>query len=76
MSEPINDGGPAFPEAGYSQPNGSFAWPISGMSLRVWLAGQAIAGLCAGSNLDVAETIEYAVEIADAVLAKLSKPKQ
>jgi len=49
MSKPINDGGPAFPQAGRTLPNGTYEWPVEGMSLRDWLAGQALAGWCSAS---------------------------
>ncbi len=35
---------PAFPVQGFSYPNGEFEHPVQGMSLRVWMAGQIIAG--------------------------------
>lgn len=38
MSEPINDGGPAFPVLDLSKTQ----W--SGLALRDWFAGQALAG--------------------------------
>jgi len=47
MSAPINNGGPAFPhthESWHSYPD-RMAQPPSGMSLRDWFAGQALAGL-------------------------------
>lgn len=51
MSTPINDGGPAFPEAGLSGlPNGDFIHGRSGMSLRDYFAANALAGLCANSH--------------------------
>ena len=40
MSTPI-DGGPAFPLPAHSGPNGEQPYPIYGMSLRDWFAGQA-----------------------------------
>ena len=42
--EKINDGGPAFPRAG-----SDYVKAQEGMSLRDWLAGQALAGLCSGN---------------------------
>lgn len=49
MNEPTNDGGQAFPaQAMFSPEMGTVAgW--SGMSLRDWYAGQALAGLCASN---------------------------
>lgn len=40
MSTPINDGGPAFPRTGAD----GHTSPQSGMTLRDWFAGQALAG--------------------------------
>ena len=40
--EKINDGGPAFP-----RPGSDYVKAQEGMSLRDWLIGQALAGLCA-----------------------------
>lgn len=56
-----------------------------GMSIRVWLAGQALACLrCSGCGttydneqgtmLSITETADAAVRLADAVLARLNKP--
>lgn len=45
MSKKINDGGPAFP----TEPRGpAYGVAYNGMTLRDWLAGQALAGLMAG----------------------------
>ena len=41
MQQP-NDGGPAFPRAG-----SDYVKAQEGMTLRDWLVGQALAGLCA-----------------------------
>lgn len=80
----VNDGGPAFPTlaAGYDLPE-------PGMSLRAWLAGQALAGLCANPsihapnpqagwhlvNCKVEDLAGYAAHLADATLAALGTPK-
>lgn len=40
-----NNGGPAFPSPGYSDDG-----ERRGMSLRDWFAGQAMAGICGGTN--------------------------
>jgi hypothetical protein len=54
MSEPINDGGPAFPQPNHFVENSDgrvvarWCMQDSGMSLRDWFAGQALAGLLAG----------------------------
>ena len=46
MSAPINDGGPAFPMRGMHVNFGDGWIPGQcGMSLRAWLAGQALAGM-------------------------------
>lgn len=39
MSESFNDGGPAFPRL-------LIGHEYTGMNVRTWLAGQALAGLC------------------------------
>jgi len=85
MSEPIHDGGPAFPclppdpnPAAYSQ------FPSSiGMTLRDWFAGQAMQGMLSnpanyGSShewRDDATVAEQAYEIADDMI-KARKEKQ
>ena len=67
MTGKINDGGPAFPRT---------ANATSGLSLRDWFAGQALAGLLASgqwhnstAQSGFAQHIsESALEIADAML--------
>lgn len=52
MSEPIQDGGPAFPQndlSGYGM--GPAEKNNGGMSLRDWFAGQALAGMLADPNI-------------------------
>ena len=50
MSAPINDGGPAFPAPMFTrqadgQPMCPQEFGLGGMSLRDWLAGQALVGM-------------------------------
>lgn len=44
----INDGGPAFPIAPVTHPNGDVEYGSLGMSLRDYFAGQALQGLLSG----------------------------
>jgi hypothetical protein len=68
-----NDGGQAFPRAGYY----GGGRERDGMSLRDWFAGQALAGICGhlgGASRKTGETPEQAdarwsYERADAMLA-------
>lgn len=73
MSTPINDGGPAFPVTAEQSPSGQFA--LSGMSLRDWFAGQALAGMmaCTDCSGTEAEFAASAYRNADAMLAARSK---
>jgi len=47
MPNPIDDGGPAFPVAGYDNPNHGRQYGVNGMSLRDWFAGMAMQGALA-----------------------------
>lgn len=82
MSNPINDGGPAFPN------RDELGNMIPGMSLRDWFAGQALAGMqtqwryielyltsCgSGKAKDVREFMAWAsYEQADAMLKARNK---
>lgn len=69
MNAKINDGGPAFPQHGWSSDpnvvermNGR-----QGMSLRAYLAGQALAGIMARNHGDGSLTLEDLAEDAVAV---------
>lgn len=61
-----NDGGPAFPCRKEDLPYG-----CEGMSLRAWLAGQALAGM-ADSDGGIRDIAHDAVRIADATIAELN----
>jgi hypothetical protein len=57
MSDPINDGGPAFPHGPlgdsitFDDGRTSHQWPAcAGMTLRDWFAGQALNGSLASQN--------------------------
>lgn len=77
MSAVVDDGGPAFPQKeGSYYENGMHFY--SGMTLRAWFAGQALAGLCANhdhinstddSDNGVAALAAHAAKLADAMLA-------
>lgn len=66
MSEPINDGGPAFPVT-------EDAWENFGMSLRDYFAGQALAGAISnpeyGIGLGKTGIAEECYSIADAMIS-------
>lgn len=83
----MNDGGTAFPTqpgAWAEQPSGDKEWAEGspGMSLRAWLAGQALAGFCStltGQDLILAGEAAFpalgrmSVMAADSALAELAK---
>ncbi len=79
MSKP--DGGPAYPAympAGHESPSGGgsswSAYLSSGMSLRDWLAGQALTAITmneAGAHLST--VAEFAYAVADAMIAERAK---
>jgi hypothetical protein len=68
MANEPKDGGPAFPKSDNH-------WPESGMSLRDWFAGQALAGMASISLEDGdmimgwADMSKAAYRAADAMLA-------
>ena len=74
------DGGMAFPIGRVHNANGEVAmWEESGMSLRDWFAGHALAGLLPawvqdGAILpDPPRAAQYAYALADAMLAERQK---
>lgn len=75
----IDDGGPAFPTGETLDANGDiFDYMVRGMSLRAWLAGQAMAGYRANphDNLigaDQEKVAEWSVADADAIIAALKQ---
>ena len=81
MSE--RDGGPAFPEAIAVGPAGDVYPGFSGMSLRDWFAGQALAACiqkCVPQECNTDENMEQmfarkAFLVADAMLAALATAK-
>lgn len=83
MAENLNDdGGPAFPREAYVNPNGvAVRTGSDGMSLRAYLAGQAMVGVIkvyAGGTPSGSETraqmcARLSVAYADALIAELAK---
>lgn len=73
----INDGGPAFPCETYGLRNGKETTiPTNGMSLRDWLAGQALTMLADPDfSASPEDTAKLVYRIADAMLkAREVKP--
>lgn len=67
-SKTVDDGGPAFPQGHLDGPHVD----PSGMSLRDWFAGQALAGLMANINISGCNPDDYAqlaYEYSDAMIA-------
>lgn len=76
------DGGEAFPLNVLDQGDSGNLLSVRtqyGMSLRAWLAGQVIGGLCANPSLNMADAgaakvlAQAAVLMADAVIAELER---
>jgi len=75
MSKP-ETGGHAFPLQGFADPTDrQHFYPESGMTLRQWYAGQALAGYVAGENrrMVVGEVASLCFRLADAMIAEGSK---
>jgi len=54
-TEPINDGGPAFPQTNDSWHGSDGYDPVpEGLSLRDWFAGQALAGWMSDPSVEAA----------------------
>jgi hypothetical protein len=73
VSQQIDDGGPAFPVAYHPEGNSA---DQPGMSLRAWLAGQALAGLMVRYDEhphNLVQCAELACSAADAVIAQLKR---
>jgi hypothetical protein len=67
-------GGPAFPRSGVKDGYGKVVGDESGMTLRDWFAGQALAGFCSGHDAngswtwDAKEAAISAYAMADAMM--------
>jgi hypothetical protein len=75
--EPRDDGGPAFPIKGIvaGQKTRWVSMQKTGLSIRDWMAGQALMGLLANPNceLNQLEMAEAAYVYADNMLAERAK---
>jgi len=72
-----NDGGPVFPREQGRTPEGTWNQSFeTGMTLRDWFAGRALAGLTGniGTNKwKIAKTVDEAYQYADAMLKEREK---
>jgi len=73
MSEPIDDGGPAFPVE--NDANKEYNYVCKGMSLRDWFAGQALEKASKGNSKTAQDIAKRAYYIADAMI-EARKEKQ
>ena len=71
----LNDGGPAYPRTGVGNAGVTYdVPPQDGMSLRDYLAGQALAGLLASSrSWTLGEVAAFAYRYADEMLKERDK---
>ena len=66
-------GGPAFPDVQFTHNNGDTSFKNNGMSLRDWLAGQALAVAYPSCTYDPAKTAKRCYELADAMIGERDK---
>lgn len=71
MSQPINDGGPAFPHKRQIRCNGEVidSEMEPGMTLRDYFAAAALQGFCANQRWNPIESIHFANLAEDAFIA-------
>jgi hypothetical protein len=73
MKPQINDGGPAFPMTGEGCHNPLYSQ--SGMTLRDYFAGQALAGMPWSREISRKDQAKQCFQIADAMLAERETKK-
>jgi hypothetical protein len=73
MNTLIKDGGPAFPVPDSHHANGQVQYGANGMTLRDWLAGQALPRATIGAGGSAPAIAARAYFIADAMLAAREK---
>ena len=75
MSNVFNDGGSAFPHRKVNLDEAGFEYipESSGMSLRDWFAGQALACLADPACADPCNVSEFCYKVADAMMAERNK---
>lgn len=69
----IDDGGPAFPQHGWTIDPKTLARMREsglGMTLRDWFAGQALAGVAASDYMDPAACAKWAYDAADEMIKR------
>jgi hypothetical protein len=78
MSEPINDGGPAFPCVYYSEPIGSIGPQLTikgGMTMRDYFAAAALHGNLIEPTANNEQFAKWAYSLADAMLKAREESK-